>query len=77
MDQEQRTDGADTLCAQVYGDSIPALKLAALDKARELYGPDAELRIEGTGAINTSSLGEGKFWAYVTVRCLNLLEEDR
>ena len=76
-EQEQRLDGPDVLNARVYGDDIPALKLAALDQARELYGPDATLRIEHVETINTSATDKGKFWTHVHVRCLNLPEEDR
>lgn len=76
-EQEQRLDGPAVLRAHVHGDSIPALKMAALDQARELYGPDAKLRIERVDSINTSSSDKGKFWTYVHVRCLNLPEEDR
>ncbi len=77
-EQEQRTGGPDILQAHVYGDSIPALKMAALDVARELYGPDADLRIEHVDPIQTAVRhSKGKFCTSVQVRCLNLPEEDR
>lgn len=78
-EQDNYTSEADVLRARVYGDTIPAMKLAALDKARQLYGPDAQLRIEGTGTIDTSISGEpGRvFTTTVTVRCLSLPAEDR
>lgn len=69
--------GADVLVAHAYGNTIPAIQLAALDTARELYGPGAELRIEHTGEIFTSALGRGKFQADVTIRCLSFPGEDR
>ena len=79
MDElETRASGPDILNARVQADSIPQMKLAALDQARELYGPDAQLRIVGLDEIYTShSPEDGKFWTTVTVRCLNLPAEDR
>jgi hypothetical protein len=81
-EQEQRISGPDVLSAFVYGDDIPALKMAALDKARELYGPDAHLRIERVGQISAMTIRHmietrGKFAATILVRCLNLPDEDR
>jgi hypothetical protein len=80
MDEQQiRQGGPDTFRAKAHGNSIPQIKLAALDKARELYGADAALRIEGLEEISTSwgDSEDGKFWTWVTIRCLNLPEEDR
>lgn len=80
MDRQRKTclDGADVLRAYVHGNSIPELKLPALDKARELYGQAARLRIEHTGPVSTSPTSRrGKFTAEVTLRCLSLPEEDR
>jgi hypothetical protein len=75
---ETREGGPDVLLARVQGNSIADLKLAALDQARELYGPDAELRIVGLDNIATSTFPEdGKFRTTVTVRCLNFPDEDR
>lgn len=76
-EQEQRLGGPDVLFAVVHGNSIPELKMAALDKARDLYGPDAQLQIERVENVATSVAAEGSFRAYVYVRCLNLPEEDR
>jgi hypothetical protein len=71
-EQEQRLYGPDLLIADVFGDSVPALKTAALDQARELYGEDAELAVERVGTIKTSAFpGRGKFETWVRVRCLN------
>jgi hypothetical protein len=76
-EQEQRLNGPDVLAALVHGDDIPALKMAALDRARELYGPDAVLQIEEVGTIRTACSPKGQFCTCVYVRCLNLPEEDR
>ena len=76
-EQEQQLSGPDVLLASVYGDDIPALKMAALDAAHELYGPDAVLRIEHVGTIQTTLSSKGKFFTQVQVRCLNLPDEDR
>jgi hypothetical protein len=72
-DREQRTeDGEATLDALSYGDDIPAIKMAALDAARKLYGHAARLQIEGVGTIRTAVLPDkGEFCAWVTVRCLD------
>jgi hypothetical protein len=76
-EQEQRLDGPDVLDAFVFADDIPALKMAALDQARDLYGPDAQLAVERTGRISSGMPSKGKFCAHVLVRCLNFPEEDR
>jgi hypothetical protein len=77
-EQDQRTGGPDVLDAFVYGEDLLRLKMAALDRARELYGPDAQLQIERVGTIRTSSvLGRPPFCTNVRVRCLNLPEEDK
>lgn len=76
-EQEQRLGGPDVLDAFVHGDDIPALKMAGLDRARELYGPDAALAIEHVDSISTSISSKGKFCTHVHVRCLNLPAEDR
>jgi hypothetical protein len=79
MDElETLAPGPDVLLARVQGNSIADLKLAALDQARELYGPDAQLRIVGLDNIATGTFPEdGKFRTTVTVRCLNFPDEDR
>lgn len=66
-----RPAGPDVLNALVYGDDIPGLTRAALDKARDLYGPAAELAVERVGSIDTSCHSKGAFCTRVTVRCLN------
>jgi hypothetical protein len=76
-DQEQQLSGPDVLVAFVYGDDIPALKMAALDQARDLYGPDAALQIERVDCIQTTASSKGRFCTRVHVRCLNLPAEDR
>lgn len=73
-EQEQQLEGPDVLSARVYGNDVPGIQMAALDKAAELYGPSARLQIERTGTINTSLSSDGPFWAYVHVRCLNYAE---
>jgi hypothetical protein len=54
------------LTAHVRGDSIPAMREAALAKARELYGADADLQVVSTEGVATSTLGG--FMAIVRVR---------
>jgi hypothetical protein len=74
-DQDKRLDGPDVLYALSHGDTIDAIKLAALDEARALYGEDAPLRIERVGSLNTAvRRSKGRFFAEVTVRCLELPE---
>ena len=74
-EQDKRTDGPDVLVAQSYGDSIDAIKLAALDEARALYGEDSPLRIEHVSSVQTSIMRrKGRFCAFVTIRCLQLPE---
>lgn len=73
-DQDKRLDGPDVLSASVYGNDIDGLKLAALDQARKLYGPDAPLQIEDIGNLYNSSSSRGAFHATITVRCLKLPE---
>lgn len=73
-EQEQLLEGPDVLRARVYGNDVPGIQMAALDKAAELYGPSARLQIERTGAVYTSLSPDGPFWAYVHVRCLNYAE---
>ena len=74
-EQDKRTDGPDVLVATSYGDSIDAIKLAALDEARALYGEDAALQIERVSSIQTAVCrSRGRFCAFVTVRCLQLPE---
>ena len=60
------------------GTSIPAIKMAALDKARELYGPAAHLAIVYMGQViveDGPAAAERPFNAEVTVRCLNYSED--
>ena len=76
-EQEQRLSGPDVLVAFVYGDDIAALKMAGLDHARDLYGPDAALQIERVDHIHTTASSKGKYSTNVHVRCLNLPDEDR
>lgn len=57
------------LAATAYGGSIEAIKMAALDSARELYGPDALLQIESMSRVSTAARQDrGKFVAKVYVR---------
>jgi hypothetical protein len=53
--EARRAKGGDELCAHVRGDSIPEMEAAALLKAAELWGPDAELAIEETGTVSAHS----------------------
>lgn len=73
----RRAKGGDVLAAGVRGDSVPELHAAALLKAAELWGPEAELAVEETDTVFTCSSGPDKFHAQVTVRCLNYAEVSR
>jgi hypothetical protein len=80
--QDQQTrPGPDVLRAFAYGNGITEIKMAALDQARELYGEKAMLKVEAMGHVGTAACwtpgGEqGRFCAYVYIRCLDLNEED-
>lgn len=63
--------GPDVLRASVSADSLPGLGRAALDEARDLYGPDAELAVESTAYVATWGGPRGSFRGEVRVRCLN------
>lgn len=80
-EDDRQTAGSsfDTLHAKVHGNSIPELKMKALDEAHRLYGPDAQLQIVNVGAIYASNHianhdGRGQWYTQVTVRCLNVDE---
>jgi hypothetical protein len=71
----RRAPGGDVLEAIVDGDTVPELHAAALSKAAELWGTSAQAVVEATGTVHANSVrGEGKFYANVTVRCLNYAE---
>jgi hypothetical protein len=73
-DTERHTaPGQDVLAAHVYGDNVPEFRMAALDQARQLFGPDAVLRIERVESINTTTAQRpGRtFMATVIVRRLD------
>lgn len=74
--EARRAKGGDELCAHVRGDGIPEMEAAALLKAAELWGPDAELAIEETGTLNAHSrpVDGATFSGPVYVRCLNYAE---
>jgi len=65
-----RADGRNLLRAAVRGASIPELEATALDRARDLYGPDANLAVESVENVGTSTVGHGQFIATVYVRRL-------
>lgn len=69
--EARREEGPDVLNARVHGDSIPALKAAAITRAVELYGAEASLEIERVWAIDTWGGSKGRFCTTVRVRCLN------
>lgn len=72
--ETRREAGGDMLGATVRGDSVSELKAAALLKAAELWGPDADLAIESVGSVGTALGSRGRFIATVYVRCLNYAE---
>ena len=79
LEELGEVDGPDVYRARVFGDSMPELKAAALDKALRFYGPKAQLQVLGVRDVASRALadGEGHTTATVYVRCLNLPEEDR
>jgi len=71
----RRAAGGDVLQADVRGDSVPELHAAALVKAAELWGTDAQLEVESTGTVfDCTRPGYPAFSAHVYVRCLNYAE---
>lgn len=70
----RRAAGGDVLATKVYGGSIPELHAAALLEAAELWGPEGSFTVEATATVFTASSGRGRFFATVTVRCLNYAE---
>jgi hypothetical protein len=61
-------DGPDLLDASGRGDSLPEMRASAMAKARKLYGPDAELRVDHASPVRTYGTG---FTCCFTIRCLN------
>lgn len=73
-----RRDGPDLLFGSASGDSIPAIRDAALFTAMELYGLDAVLAVEEIGAIQAlHDTSAGRFRAEFRVRCLNYCEVEK
>jgi antitoxin (DNA-binding transcriptional repressor) of toxin-antitoxin stability system len=78
-------DDSDLLIATVKAGSLPGLRKAAMADARELYGEQAELRIEHSGPVysyrsaghygSLEGIGELRFRAEVVIRCLNYPSE--
>lgn len=69
------TTRADLMNGNFWGNSIPQIKMAALDRARELYGPQAELQIEDIGTDHSANGYSHRFFADVEVRCMNYSED--
>lgn len=72
-------DAPDVFTAFAYGDSVEAIKMAALDQARGFYGAEVPLQIEGVGSPRATRLpsvarSRGRYSAQVVVRCLRLPE---
>jgi hypothetical protein len=67
-------NGPDVFRTKGRGRDIDAIRMNALDQARDLYGRRARLEIAHTDSIHTGALGG--YWAYVTVRCLDYPAED-
>src|SRR5262245_52199571 len=66
-----RGDGPWLVSAVARADDIPGLYADALDQARKLYGPDAELVIEHAGMIAKTTMPGGMYRCDITVRCVN------
>jgi hypothetical protein len=67
-----RIDGRAEFITTAYGDSLPGIEASALAEARDLYGPDAELRLEHVGPVHTAfTTDPGRYYARVKVRCTN------
>lgn len=62
------------LTAKVRGADIPALEAAAMERARDFFGPNADLSLGDVRDIYTSCVGRQDFLATVTVRYLGQLE---
>lgn len=75
--EKRREEGPDVLYARVHGNSVPALKAAAITRAAELYGVRASLKIERVGVIDTSVGSRGRFVTTVRVRCVNYAEIEQ
>ena len=73
--QRQTSDGGRVLQITVYGNSHTELELAALDKAREFFGPDIQLEVIDeykASRVPSYEDGGGKMYtAGMTVRALN------
>jgi hypothetical protein len=73
-----RRKGPDVLRVTAYGDSVPEIKADALATALSLWGPGADPAAEEIGTVRNTFTWEGhvrgKFYAGVTVRCLNYAE---
>jgi hypothetical protein len=77
MSTRKRTSGPDFMETMAHGNDINAIRMAALDIARDLYGPNARLAIEDTGTIQKAvATHKGRFCAHVTVRCLDYPAEE-
>ena len=61
--------GEDFLIAHAHGNDLPGLRMDALDRARQLFGPEAVLQIESVRDISTSVIKSlGAFTARIIVR---------
>jgi hypothetical protein len=75
QDQHVSADGR-ILHVTAYGDNVNELELAALDEAREFFGPDVHLevvndyQVVGTGEFDKEA-GDKKYAAGMRVRALN------
>lgn len=72
ISDRNRADGPDVLLAMAYGDSIRGIESDARNQALDLYGPDADLKVEEISQARTASCKiHGSFVATVKVRCVN------
>lgn len=68
-DTEQGTQGR-TVRVGAYGKDMPSLEMAALDGAREFFGPHMRLEVipDYEASHSESAPPERRFWAMVGVR---------
>lgn len=73
--EARRAPGGDVFVAEGTGNSVPEIHARACLKAADLWGLDASVAVEKTGAVHeTLYTSRGRYQASVTLRCLNYAE---